>query len=796
MNKFKSNGRASDDEIDLSGFITEITARKWWFLIAFLVAMGVTFFYIKFTLPVYEAAATVLIQETNDPAMRMEDFLSGNIFGDQANIATEKGILGSRSVMRETIRQLNLQVSYFNTSVLPYLPRYKKHPFNVVIDSTSVIPVWLYDIPISLSFIDDQSYKITISAEDESEREYRYSEVHKFNERLVHDDFSFLINNDPAFTRNAEYNNFEFIIHSETRQVNEYLTRLKIESPDKDATIVKLTFRDEIPARAVDVLNKLCDVYINLDIQDKTSVASLTLKFVDDQLEQTSQVVARIEEELQQYKEKNRTVNLSEESKAFLDKLNTIDMERMKSDISLKSLENLYEYVNSNIDMTEMAPSTLGLPDPLLVELISRFQELQAKRKSLSYGVKNATPAVKIIDQQIAETRASLLENIKSIRQHIMATNTTLTKQLGEYESKIRQVPEIERELLAIQRRFEVNQNIYIYLLQKKAETSIAKAAAISDNKILDSAFLVEEPVEPNKKAILLLGLFAALFVPMLFIFGQKFLKTTVSGKEELSRLTNIPILGVIGHVNKNANLIVQHHPKSRVAESFRSIRTNLQFFGSSSGKKVILITSSVGGEGKSFVSLNLASVFAMQDYRVVIVGLDLRKPKLFGDFNLDNETGVSNYLIGNSDLMKLIRPTGINNLDLIPSGPVPPNPSELISKPEMSLMFEELGKHYDYIIVDTPPLGIVSDALLLMNYSDINVYVVRENYSRKEYISALNEQFEEGKFKNLSILVNDSDYGMRYGYGYGQYGYGNGSGYYDDDSSGRPFWKRVFSKA
>lgn len=781
--------KAGDDDIDISGLFVEIREKKWWFLVAFLICISAAILYIKIKQPVYEATSAVLIEETGKPSVNMEDFLAGDIFGDQANIATEKGILASRSVMHETIKKLNLEVSYFNVSIFPPKPAYKKQPFKVVVDSTLFLQKWLYDVPFNLSIIDEDKYVVSVEAEDEKGNSFKYSKQHLFGERIVSDRFGFTIVKNPAGQFNAEFRDFEFIINAPSRQVIDYSSRLRIESPDKDATIVKLTFQDEVPERAVDVLNMLCKVYINLDIQDKTTVASLTLKFVDEQLDETSQVVSGIEAELQGFKEKNKTVNLSEESKAFLDKLNAIDIEKMKSEIELASLDNLYNYVTSNTEMTELAPSTLGIPDPLLVELISKFQELQAKRKSLSYGVKNATPAVKVIDQQISELRASLIENIKSIQQNLRSTNKALNAQLGEYESKIRQVPEIERDLLSIQRKFEVNQNIYIYLLQKKAETSIAKAAAISDNKILDEASLIEEPVEPNKKMVLLLALFSSIVIPLVLIFSIKFLKTTVSGKEEISRLTKVPILGVVGHVNKNDNLIVNHNPKSRIAEAFRSVRTNLQFFGSRSGNKIILITSSVGGEGKSFVTINLASVFAMQNYRVVIVGLDLRKPKLFQDFNLTNEAGVSSFLIGKAGIDDIIKPTGTPNMELIPSGPIPPNPSELISKPEMGMLFDELSKRYDYIIVDTPPLGIVSDAFLLMNHSHINVYVVRENYSRKNYITSLNDQFEEGKFKNISILLNDSGFGNGYGYGYG---YRNGSGYYEDEVSSNGVLQKI----
>ncbi len=797
MIKYKSEVKTGDDDIDLSGFFKEISEKRWWFIGAMVASLIAAFIYIRLTLPVYEASSTVLIQETNKPTVNMEDFLAGDLFGDQANIATEKGVLGSRSVMRDAIKELNLEVSYFNASVFPVQPLYKKQPFVVVKDTNAVFTSWLEDVPFKIAFTGENDFTLSVEAEDLQGNDFTYSKNHKIGEKITTTEFSFQIIKSAGNPIGPDFNEFEFVMNSTAGQINDFLANLRIESPDKDATIVKLTFRDQIPARAVDVLNTLCKVYINLDIQDKTSVASLTLRFVDEQLDETSKVVNDIEGELQGFKEKNKTVNLSDESKSFLDKLNSIDVEKMKSDIELKSLDNLLSYVTSNSDLTALAPSTLGLPDPLLVELISKFQELQARRKSLSYGVKSATPAVKIIDQQIADTRASLIENIKSIQQNVRSTNSMLSNQLQQYESRIREVPEIERDLLSIQRKFEVNQNIYIYLLQKKAETSIAKAAAISDNKVLDEAVLFEEPVEPNKKAVLLFAMFAALLIPLALLFILKILRTTVSGKDEIARLTDIPVLGVVGHVTKTDNLVVQHRPKSRIAEAFRSIRTNLQFFGSRTGNKVILVTSSVGGEGKSFVTINLASVFAMQNYKVVIVGLDLRKPKLYQDFNISNESGVSSYLIGRSQLKDVIQPTGIPNLDLIPSGPIPPNPSELISKKEMGMLFEELSKIYDFVIVDTPPLGIVSDAFLLMNYSHINVYVVRENYSRKEYITSLNTLFEEGKFKNLSILLNDSSFGRTYGYSYGS-AYSNGNGYYDDEYSanGQAATKKLFTRS
>ncbi|MGR6087571.1 MAG: GumC family protein [Arcticibacter sp.] len=775
----------NNDDIDLSGLADEIRASRWWFVASIVVFISLAYVYLKTTLPVYESGASVLIEESGKPSIKMEDFIAGDLFGEQANVATEKGILGSRSVMKQTISELGIGVSYANTSVFPHIPRYLKHPFFVNVDTSVVIPLWLRDVPFSLSYIKVNKFKVSVSATDNSGKRFDFSVDAVYGQTITSEYFKFRVDSMPDFERKQEYADYEFTIHDESRQISDMVSRLKIETPDKDATILELTYRDEIPERAADVLNKLCEVYIKRDVQDKTSVASLTLDFVDQQLDQTSKAVGDVEVELQQFKERNQTVNLNEESKAFLERLNAVDMEKVKTEITLKSLDNILQYVSTSADITEMAPSSLGIPDPLLIELITKYQELQSKRKSLSFGVKGKTTAVSVIDQQIKDTRASLIENIKSIKKNIQASNSSLNAELSEYEGKIRKMPEIERQLLAIQRRFEVNQNIYIYLLQKKAETAIAKASAISDNKVLDNAVVADEPVEPNKKLVLALALLGAILIPLVVIIAIRIFQTTVSSRDELVAMTDIPVVGVIGHVNKSDNLIVNNSPKSRVAEAFRSVRTNLQYFGSESKNKVIMISSSVGGEGKSFVTMNLASILAMQDHKVIILGIDLRKPKIFQDFNLSNDTGVVSYLVGNGKLSDLIKPSGVQNLDIIPAGPVPPNPAELLAKPALGHLLDELAKTYDYIIIDTPPLGIVSDAFLIKNYSHLNIYVVRENYSKKDYIRSLNEMVELGKINNLCLLLNDSRLGQRYGYGYGGYGYGYGGyGYYEEEQT------------
>ena len=782
-----------EDEFQFQSVFREIV-RKWhYYLLAGLFFSGLALLYVKFTLPVYQASSSVLIDDEKSSPSNFEDFLSSDLFGTNLNLPTEIGILRSRTVIQETIKRLNLEVQYWSTNSFPAQPLYPRSPLRVEVDTF----IREYkDLPFKIVVIDDKKYELEVEYDGEKLPSFSLNKQYAFGETVKTEHFSFRLYRNEA---NGPVNggSYEFKVRSVNKQVAELLENLTAEPLDKEANIVKMTYQDVIPLRALDILNTIGKVYIDLDVQDKAQVASLTLKFVDEQLSSTGSMLSNTEQEMQAFKEKNKTVDLSEESKSVLQKLNTLDVDRVKNNIEIASLQNLYTYVVNNEDLTNMAPSSLGIPDLLLIELITNFQALQTKRKSTAFGVKNDAPAVRVLDQQIQENRASLLENIRSIQKRLTVTRDALNKQLGEYEESIKQVPEMERQLLGIKRNFEVNQNIYTYLLQKKAETSIAKATAVSDNRILDESALADEPVEPNKKILAALILLLTLVIPTTYISARALFRNTVQNRDDIALYTEVPVIGVVGHADNSNNLIVQRRPKSAVAEAFRTVRTNLQYYGQPGGCKTILITSSVGGEGKSFVTMNLATVIAMQQHKVVVIGLDLRKPKLYQDFGWKNDMGASNYLVGSATLEQVIRKTDNACLDFIIAGPTPPNPAELLSKPSMSNLLEELKKRYDFIVIDTPPIGVVSDAFMLIPKVDINLYVVREGYSRLEYLRSLNELFKEGKMPNSGIVLNDSEFSATYGYGH-NYGYINGNaGYYDEqeqqDAIRRNGWRRFF---
>jgi tyrosine-protein kinase Etk/Wzc len=778
LNNNQKTGHSSD-EIDIGQFVRDCIAHWHYFLLTGIVLVIVGVLYIKFTLPVYQASSSIIIQETEQGGQNIEDILSSDLFGTSLSVPTEIGILNSRQVMQKTIDHLGLGIQYVNTSLFPSTPLYPSGPFVVKVDTISN---FLNDIPFDVLLNPDGSFVVSTEYDEDKLPAFDFTYNSKLGEKFAHKYFRMALVRNDTIPMPETATSYSFTIRSKHKLTLEMRENLKVEALEKDADIVSVTYNDVVPRRALDVLNTIGKVYIERDIEDKAAVAALTLQFVDQQLLSVGDMLSQNEKDLQDFKEVNRTVDLSEESKAMLVKLNDLDVQRVKNRIEQASIDNLYNYVVNHKDLQDLSPSSLGVPDPVLIEIISRFQELQSKRNSAAYGVRPNSPNLKVLDQQIEETRRSLIENINNIRQRLAITEATLQNQLAQYESSVKKVPEIERELLGISRNFEVNQNIYTYLLQKKAETSIAQATVVSDNKILDPAALAEEPVEPNKKIIGALIVLLAGIIPSIFILVRKAVRTTVFTRDDIAKLTEIPVVGVIGHSPKGSTLAVHQNPKSALTEAFRSIRTNLSFYGLNAGNNVIMVTSSVGGEGKSFVTLNLATVIAMQQKKVVILGNDLRKPKLFQEFNLRNDIGISNYLAGDVSLDDVIRSTNIPGLDLISSGPIPPNPAELLSRKKNADFIAELRSRYDYIVIDTPPLGLVSDALILLPHVDIILYIVRQGYSRLEYIRSLNELFKERNLKNLSIVLNDSDF-RNGGYGYGHhYGYiDGGSGYYDE---------------
>ncbi|MFM2135723.1 MAG: hypothetical protein RL021_1123 [Bacteroidota bacterium] len=779
MAETRKTAPKNDDEIDLRALLRNMRRRRHYFLLSAAACFLAAFTYLKLSDPIYEAGASVLIKDSKNKSGSIENILTGDLFGSARNVSTEIGILTSRSVLKEVIHELQLDVSCYEEKLLVSRPVYRNVPFRVSVLS---LDPGLRDCNFLLNLSEQDGFELSVRSDG-----FRYRERHRFGDTLRTSLFGLVIDrNDSAYTQRAG-DAYSFILHSDLELFRRFGKRLSAEPQNKDATIVELTYRDEVRDRAIDVLNALGRAYLNQDIKDKSSVAGLTLSFVDDQLQSISNSLTATEQELQRFKEEKGTVNLGEEARSYLERVTDIDAARAKAEIELRSLDRLLEYVTTNPNMDELAPSSMGLPDPLLVELITRLSQLQSKRRALKTGSSEQSPAIRSLEAQIEDAKTALAENIRSLRSTAALNLSMLREQLEGYENGIRKIPQIERELLGIQRNFTVNENIYLFLLQKKAETGIAKATAVSDNKVLDTAIADTEPVAPDRTTVIIIALLLSILLPTGWITLTTYGRSTVSGREDVERLTHAPVIGLVGHHSGKDRLAVATKPKSAIAEAFRSIRANLMFMGLSDRHRTIVITSSVGGEGKSFTSLNLATVLALQQHKVILIGMDLRKPQLFKEFGISNDEGISTLLIGQGNVEALIRSTSVPGLDVLPAGPVPPNPAELLARKEVKELIDGLRQRYDYILIDTPPVGIVSDAMALLGLADINVYVVRENYTRHEHLQKAEEIYRSGKVQNLCILINDSSGDIRSGYGY------TGYGYYEDESRGNGWMKRLF---
>jgi tyrosine-protein kinase Etk/Wzc len=540
-------------------------------------------------------------------------------------------------------------------------------------------------------------------------------------------------------------------------------------------------------------LNKLADVYLQSSLDEKNSIVENTINFIDRQLNGIIDSLKIAEDNLLNFRLTNNVIDISQEGGVIFQKLERLQNEKALLNIKFNYYTYIYDYVQSKSDLKDLiAPSSIGIEDPLLNSLIMTLNEYMSEKNVLSYSAKDNTPSLNLINVKIQNAKETLLENLSNIIKTTEITLKDYDKRISLSDSEIKKLPVTEQQLIKIQRKFELSDNIYTYLLEKRAEAGIAQASNIPDNKVLDMARSQNAvQVAPKKSLNYMIALIIGILMPLVVIIILDFFNNKISDRKDIEDGTNVPIIGSIGHNNKETELVVHEKPKSSIAESFRTLRTNVHYILLENKSHVISISSTVSGEGKTFCAINIGSIFAISNKKTLLVGLDLRKPKLHKDLNLENEIGMSSYLIGKNTLAEILIETSIPNLFVIPSGPVPPNPAELIESDKFAMFMEEARAEFDYIVLDTPPIALVTDALLISKHCDANLFVIRQNYSTKTVVKLVNELKENKKIKNFAIVLNDVKvpyyYGIygRYGYSYSgnyQYGYNYGYGYYDDD--------------
>ncbi len=778
----------NEENLDIKKYFY-LFLQKWKLFVLFgFIAIIVAFFVNRYSTPEYMTTNSVIITEEKDAMGAMGSIMQefGAIGGGKAESVENKiEILTSYTLTKATLERLNYQVSYFHKGRINDVEIYSKSPIKFVLDTIyNYIPAE----KINVKILSANEYELNIEKDSNSVKDLKL----KFGEKFTCSDYDFsVVLKDNVFSPEEHIDETYFGIFNNYHDLTKsYLKSLTAATTSKTGSVIELTANGRVEEKIVDFLNTLILVAIENDLEEKNRTSYKTIEFIDAQLSVIVDSLQLAEENLEVFRSDNQIVDLSTEGSAISENLK--EYQNQKSLLEIRS--NYYEYLLKTIkdknDFKDVVtPSVIGVQDPNLNNLVSSLSKLYAEKQVIEYSATLDNPSLQLINIQIKNTLTSLIENINNLIEASKIELKGLERKIALINNEIKKLPKTERELIGIQRKFQLNDNIYNYLLQKRAEVGITKAANLADIKFIDKAYIENvEQTAPKGMLNYLIALFLGCAIPGLLIIIKDFFNDKITDRSEVEQNSNIPILGSVSHNNRINEIIpVKKHPKSAIAESFRLIRANLAFFLKSTKTQtpILSFTSTISGEGKTFCALNLAGIIAMNNKRVLVVGLDLRKPKLHEMLKTNFSLGITNYLIGKNSMEDITIKTDVEGLDVILAGPIPPNPIELIESKEFENFIVEVNHlNYDYIIFDTPPIGLVADTISISKYSDLNVFVVRQNYTNKNSIRFINEVYNENKLSNLSILINDVDMLNSYGYKYRKHGNKHGYGYYENEAS------------
>ena len=803
----------NQSSFDFKGFLLKILSYWKWFLLTVSIALFIAYQVNIRKEKIYAIETLISIKEETNPLFTSNTSLTFNWGGASDQIQTISTTLQSRSHNELVVAKLQYYIDYLVQGKYNLEDAYGAVPFYLDIDKKqgqlagNLIGIKFlseneYEIRIpfegvsaSLIHYSDNSYSTTAVQEGEFIKKYKVGEQVK----LPFLNWKLQIKDNPGSYKGNEYfvqfNDFDGTV-SRYRGIN-------VKTDDKGSSIITLGMQGTNKARMVEFLNATVNMLIKRQLDSKNQFATNTIAFIDSTLVAMESQLKESGDELKSFRKGKNIFDIEEGGGAkFSDKMLDFDVQKDQVNRKIAYYNSLKAYLKNSVDYSKLpAPSVAGIEDPNVVVNVSKLIALSTQRSEMAYAVKSEK-IFRDFDNQMEAVKNVLLENIGTAKNSLEYDLAIVESKMNQTESKIKKLPDDQQQLIKIKRKYDLNDNIYNTFLQKRSEADIVKAANLSDIHFIDPAKDIGGGlIGPKTGVNYILALFLGLLLPLLVIVVIFFINNTIHNPEDIKALTTIPLIGIIGINAKKVNLAVFENPNSALSESFRAIRSSLQFLykkNNVAGAKTLMITSSVSGEGKTFCSINIATVFALSEKRTVILGLDLRKPKLFEEFNLANTVGVVNYLIKDKNLDEIVNHTSVPFLDVILSGPIPPNPSELILSDGMKELIEELKTKYDYIILDTPPVGLVADSLELAQYCDVTLYIVRQNFTKKEMITLLNNRVSRGELQNTSIILNGFEnkakYGGGYGYGYG-YGNGNYSNGYHETEKKKSLFDTIFQK-
>lgn len=751
--------------------------RFWpWYVLFIVLFVTGTYIFHRYTVDEFEVTGSLVIKNSTAPEARILD--RSNIFNSGINLENDILRLRSKNLAKEALKKLHFDVEYFAKTNIKDIELYDRAPVRVEVDWDHL---QVTDSPVELEILSDKTFRLkevegglmdfnrAQAAGDES----IFNKTYSFGETIetARSKYKVLLVN-PG--RVGDHVIFRLVNPSVLE--DRLAKSIQVSTVNEYSSVLRISTTTKVVEKGRDYINALMQAYIEYDLNEKNKIQENSIEFIDQQLAYLEDSMKAKQRELLRFKVDNKLLDVSAEFSSILGKINDLDERSAQLDYQLKYFEEIRDYMEQKSkDYSDViAPSVIGVPDPLLNGLIQNLVALSQDRRKLLATVNENHPEVLKIDVQIEKVQDALFENVVNLIENTKKQRNALVAEIRTYDSQFATLPESESQYTDIYREYQLRENIFTYLLEKRVEAGIARAANVSDNAILDLA-KQGTLVFPKKAQNYGLAITLGFLLPFGFIVLREIFDDSIKDQRDLKKHFMIPQLGVIGYSDKGTNLVVLEHPKCAVAESFRSLRSAITYLATGKNTKKILVTSSVSGEGKTFTSLNLASAMALGSRRTVVVGADLRRPKLASYFNHTEKVGLSTYLIGKVSAEEIIFPTQHQNLYFVPSGVIPPNPAELLQTPRLKEFLNFLEERFDIVVFDTPPMGLVSETIDLMRLFDINLYVVRQNYTIKDHLVMINDLFNNKQVANVYGVFNGI---INSGYHYEGYNYGYGNTY------------------
>lgn len=777
----------TDFEQDLSNFKSEINLKevlwkyiiRWpWILISVAVSVSLCYYYLRYTQPLYEASSTILLRDESKGRSidELSTFSDLGIINTKSNLENEIEILKSRTLMQRVCRQLHLNISYSVERSPLELDLYQASPIEIQSKENDSL---FYESSGSFIYMPLNASEFIIKR-NETEKKYTYNQFID----LGFGEFRIIKKREESIYANEEI----FVSVRPIATVADiYTKKLSIETINAKSNVIRMRVRDAVVIRAKQVLNALTQQYKQDAINDKNQASINTAEFIGERIRFITAELSELEGNAEDFKRKNNLVDIPSETSIYLSTESDFSKLILETSIQLELSKYFYNYLNTEKEETELLPADLGLADETVTLMLEKYNEAVLKRNRVLKGAGPNNPDAIQLKEQLSRSRENIMQSVRNYISILELKVKELGNQQGKIAGKISEVPRKEREYREIERQQNIKEALYLYLLQKREETALALSVSVSNAKVIDEAYSSGSIVAPNRRFLFLLAIIAGLLIPVIVIYVNDLFDTKVLDSKVLKDL-NVPFIGEIPSSNQKNKLVAVVGDKSYFSEAFRLVRTNISFLlkDNLSKGKVIFITSSLAKEGKTFISINLAAVAASAGKRVLIVGLDLRRQKLLTYLKLPPHEGISNFLINSTSTVdKYIIPFPENEqIDILPSGDIPPNPSELLMKDKLEEVFNYARENYDYIIVDTAPAGLVTDTVLSAKYADCVIYIVRSNHTDKKTLSTPLNFYKENRLPNLAFLLNDvSDHSLAsYPYTYN----------YSYTEEKPPWWKRI----